>query len=74
MLDNMIGDIARAMQEDRRAEATKQARILEAEQAYRPYAYGTRRRKYRAAIAAALMALAMRLAPPAPAAAPHATH
>jgi hypothetical protein len=73
MLDNMIGDIARAMQDDRRAEAMKQARLVEAEQARLPYAHGVRQRKYRAAIAAALMAFAMRLAPPTSAATPHAT-
>jgi hypothetical protein len=70
MLDNMIGDIARAMQDDRRAEAMKQMRLVEAEQARLPYAHGVRLPRYRAAIAAALMALAMRLAPSASAAAP----
>ncbi len=65
MLDTMIGDVAQAIQNDRRAQAAKMARIVEAEQAHLPHAESARRRARRAAIAKALMALAMRLAPPA---------
>lgn len=70
MMENMVSEVARAMQDDRRAQAAKQARIIEAERAHRPHAEGTRLRTHRAAIAKALMALATRLAPPAPTEAP----
>ncbi len=73
MMENMIGDVARTMQDDRRAAAARRTRLAEAESMYVPHAQGTRLRKRRAAIAKALQALAMRLAPPPPATAPRPT-
>lgn len=70
MFDNMIGDVARAMQDDRRRQAAKMARIVEAEQTHRLSAREARLRNQRAALARALMALAMRLAPLPPATTP----
>jgi hypothetical protein len=70
MMENMIGDLARVMQEDRRARAATQAHITEAERAYRPHSPRARLRERRAAIANMLIALATRLAPPATAEAP----
>lgn len=64
MMESMIGDVARAMQDDRRAEAAKQARIIEAERAHLPHARSKRLRERRAAIAHVRIALALRLAPP----------
>jgi hypothetical protein len=64
MMENMIGDLARTMQDDRRTRAAHNERIAEAIEGERPDALGGRARKRRAAIAKALMALAMRLAPP----------
>lgn len=66
MMENMIGDVARTMQDDRRAAAARRARLAEAQSVYQPHAHGARLRKRRAAIAKALQALAMRLAPPPP--------
>lgn len=71
MLDTMTGDLARAIQDDRRAEAAKERRIHEAEQTHLPYGASVRLRRHRAAIAQALMALAIRLAPPTSAVASH---
>jgi hypothetical protein len=66
MMENMIGDIARTMQSDRRAQAARNERIAEAIATHRPNAQGNRMRARRAAIAKALIALAARLAPPVP--------
>ncbi len=71
MMENMVSEVARAIQDDRRAQAAKRARIIEAAEAHRPHAQGARLRARRAAIAKALMALAPRLAPSAPTEAPH---
>ncbi|MHB8644501.1 MAG: hypothetical protein ACYDAR_01780 [Thermomicrobiales bacterium] len=71
MGDYMIGELARAMQDDWRAQAAKRALVAEAEAARRPRAHVARLSNRRAAIAKALMALAMRLAPSASPEAPH---
>ncbi|GEM_PF-4310635 len=71
MLDYMTGEVAQAIQDDRRAQAAKRARVAEVEEAHRPHGQGARMRERRAAVAKALQALAMRLAPPAPAGTPH---
>lgn len=70
MMENMVGEIARTMQHDRRAQAEKNARLAEAERAHGPGTVGGRMRKRRTAIAKALIALATRLAPPVPESAP----
>jgi len=48
MMENMIGELAHAMQDDRRAQAANRARLVEAEAAHSPHAQGawlrTRRR------------------------------
>jgi hypothetical protein len=64
MLDYMIGDLARAIQDDRRAWSAKEARLKEAKEAHLPSARSVRLRRHRAAIAKALVALAFHLAPP----------
>ena len=65
MMENMIGDLARTMQSDRRAQSARNERIAEA--------LDGRTRARRAAIAKALMALAMRLSPPIPDSVPRPT-
>lgn len=64
MLDSLIGDLARAIQDDRRAWVAREVRLQEAEEAHLPSARSVRLRGHRAAIAKALIALAFRLAPP----------
>lgn len=64
MMENMIGDLARTIQDDRRTQAAYNERIAEAIEGERPDALGGRTHRRRAAIAKALMALAIRLAPP----------
>ncbi|HEY7908460.1 MAG TPA: hypothetical protein VIC60_06275 [Thermomicrobiales bacterium] len=62
MLENMAGMVGFAMNEDRLAQAAKQMRLAEAEQGRRAPA-GAAQRGYRVGIAAALVALATRIAP-----------
>ena len=66
MMENMIGDIARTMQNDRRAEAARNERVFEAIAAHGPDSQGRRMRACRATIAKALIIFAARLAPPVP--------
>ncbi len=67
MMENMIGELAHAMQDDRRAQAANRARLVEAEAAHSPHAQGAWLRTRRAAIAKARAALTRRRAPvPAP--------
>jgi hypothetical protein len=66
MMENMIGELARTTQSDRRAQAARNGRIAEAIAADGPNSHGSRMRARRAAIAKALIALAARLAPPVP--------
>jgi hypothetical protein len=64
MMENMIGEVARAMQDDRRRQETSNERIAEALSPYGSKLHGSRMRARRAAIARALIALAARLEPP----------
>jgi hypothetical protein len=73
MMENLIGDIARTMQNDRRAQAARNERIVEAIEGQGPDPRGGEMRARRAAIAKTLMALAARLAPPVPEGTPRPT-
>lgn len=64
MMENMIGEVARTMQSDRRAQAARNERLAEALDGQGPDPIGSRIRRRRAAIAKVLVALAMRVAPP----------
>jgi hypothetical protein len=66
MMENMVCEIARTMQSDRRAQSANAALLAEAERIHDPAAPSSRMRTRRAAIAKALTALATRIAPPAP--------
>jgi hypothetical protein len=64
MYDNMIGELAAMRHEDRQREMAHEALIAEALRPQGPRAAINRRQRQRAAIASALRALAIRLAPP----------
>lgn len=64
MLENLIGDVAAATQQDWQRKLARDAQIAEALQANGPHAAISRSQQQRAAVARALRALAFRLAPP----------